>query len=112
MAFNITSWSRRGRDFARGAPPPRGSIEYVAVGDMWMPEPPRRGPAPARAAAPSPSRAPAAAPPAPGIPCKKSNVPWLLALGGAAYLGISYLACRILQRPTAVAVPDAVADDE
>jgi hypothetical protein len=109
MAFNLTSWSRRGRDFARGDPPPRGSIEYVGVGDMWMPEPPRRGPAPARAAAPSPPRVPAA--PSPSRSPEKSNVPWLLALGGAAYLGISYLACRILQRPTAVAVPDAVADD-
>lgn len=109
MAFNLTSWSRRGRDFARGDPPPRGSIEYVGVGDMWMPEPPRRGPAPARAAAPSPPRVPAAT--SPSRSPEKSNVPWLLALGGAAYLGISYLACRILQRPTAVAVPDAVADD-
>jgi hypothetical protein len=26
------------RNFARGAPPPPGSIEYVAVGDMWDPE--------------------------------------------------------------------------
>jgi hypothetical protein len=38
MAFNITSWGKRGRDFGRGAPPPPGSIEYVAVGDMWDPE--------------------------------------------------------------------------
>jgi hypothetical protein len=41
LAFNVTSWSRAGRDFGRGAPPPRGSIEYVAVGDMWQAEPPR-----------------------------------------------------------------------
>lgn len=26
------------RNFARGAPPPPGSIEYLAVGDMWYPE--------------------------------------------------------------------------
>ncbi len=26
------------RNFARGAPPPPGSIEYVAVGDMWDPQ--------------------------------------------------------------------------
>jgi hypothetical protein len=35
MAFNITSWSRGGRDFGRGAPPPAGSVEWAAVGDMW-----------------------------------------------------------------------------
>ena len=38
MAFNITSWGKGGRDFGRGAPPPPGSIEYIAVGDMWDPE--------------------------------------------------------------------------
>lgn len=26
------------KNFARGAPPPPGSIEYIAVGDMWDPE--------------------------------------------------------------------------
>ena len=41
MAFNISSWGRKGRDFGRGAPPPKGSIEWIAVGDMWQPEPPR-----------------------------------------------------------------------
>jgi len=40
MAFNLSSWSRSGRDFGRGSPPPRGSIEWVAVGDMFYPEPP------------------------------------------------------------------------
>ena len=29
------------RNWARGAPPPRGSIEYVGVGDMFEPEPSR-----------------------------------------------------------------------
>lgn len=33
MAFNLTSWSRTGRDFGRGAPPPPGSVEYAASGD-------------------------------------------------------------------------------
>jgi len=42
MAFNITSWGRRGRGFGRGEPPPRGSIEWIAVGDMWEPAPPPR----------------------------------------------------------------------
>jgi hypothetical protein len=40
MAFNLSSWCRRGRDYGRGSPPPRGSIEWVAVGDMFYPEPP------------------------------------------------------------------------
>jgi hypothetical protein len=35
MAFNVTSWKRTGRDFGRGSPPPRGSFEWAAVGDMW-----------------------------------------------------------------------------
>jgi hypothetical protein len=46
MGFNITSWGQDGRDFGRGAPPPKGSLEYIAVGSMWTPEPPpnpRRG---------------------------------------------------------------------
>jgi hypothetical protein len=42
MAFNITSWGRSGRGFGRGDPPPRGSIEWIAVGDMWEPAPPPR----------------------------------------------------------------------
>lgn len=42
MGFNITSWSKDGRDFGRGAPPPKGSIEYIAVGSMWSPHPPPR----------------------------------------------------------------------
>jgi hypothetical protein len=43
MSFNITSWSKRDRDFGRGTPPPRGSIEYAGVGDMWEPEPSSTG---------------------------------------------------------------------
>jgi len=46
MAFNITSWGKKGRNYGRGAPPPRGSIEYIAVGDMWQAEPPRPCPLP------------------------------------------------------------------
>ena len=41
MAFNITRFKKMGRDWARGAPPPRGSIEYVGVGDMFMEEQPK-----------------------------------------------------------------------
>ena len=40
MGFNITRFKTMGRDWARGSPPPRGSIEYVGVGDMFMEEPP------------------------------------------------------------------------
>jgi hypothetical protein len=36
MAFNITSWGKSSRDFARGAPPPPGSFEWAAVGDVWQ----------------------------------------------------------------------------
>ena len=39
MGFNVTRFKTMGRDWARGSPPPRGSIEYVGVGDMFMPEP-------------------------------------------------------------------------
>lgn len=42
MGFNITSWGQDSRNFGRGAPPPRGSIEYVAVGSMWTADPPKR----------------------------------------------------------------------
>lgn len=39
MGFNVTRFKTMGRDWARGSPPPRGSIEYVGVGDMFMPAP-------------------------------------------------------------------------
>jgi phage FluMu protein gp41 len=42
MAFNITSWGKKGRNFGRGSSPPRGSIEWIAVGDMWQAAPPAR----------------------------------------------------------------------
>jgi hypothetical protein len=32
MGFNVSRWKRTGRDWSRGTPPPRGSIEYVGVG--------------------------------------------------------------------------------
>jgi hypothetical protein len=41
MAFDLRSWSQKGRNYGRGAPPPRGSIEWIAVGDMWEKNPPR-----------------------------------------------------------------------
>lgn len=111
MAFNITSWSRRGRDFARGEPPPRGSIEYVGVGDMWQAAPPPR-----RAPAPAPIPRPISPPPKPTVSAPaaraSSPVPYLV-LGGAAYLGISYLRYRLRRPPSAaaVAVPDAHQED-
>ena len=39
MGFAITSWRKEGRDWGRGSSPPRGSIEWIAVGDMWQAEP-------------------------------------------------------------------------
>jgi hypothetical protein len=120
MAFNITTWSRKGRDYGRGAPPPRGSIEYAGVGDMFMPTPPTaRAPQTAQGAArrPPPQAAPArpapAAPAAPVAPATRrtSVTPWYLALGGAAYLGITYLLHR-QPRKTTVAVPDACTEVE
>ena len=41
MGFNVTRFKKMGRDWARGEPPPRGHIEYVGVGDMFMEEPPK-----------------------------------------------------------------------
>ena len=38
MGFNVTRLKQTGRGWGRGDPPPRGSIEYVAVGDMFEPE--------------------------------------------------------------------------
>ena len=40
MGFNVTRFKKMGRDWARGTPPPRGSIEYAGVGDMFMAEVP------------------------------------------------------------------------
>lgn len=40
MGFNVTSWGQKGRSWGRGSSPPRGSIEWIAVGDMWDPNPP------------------------------------------------------------------------
>ena len=114
MAFNITTWGKKGRDFGRGEPPPRGSIEYVGVGDMFMPAPPPRAAA-ATPRAPSPPRpsspVPRAAVASPSPRGGTGATPYLLALGGAACLGISYLVHR---RPKAVvvAVPDACREEE
>jgi hypothetical protein len=41
VGFNVTRFKKMGRDWARGEPPPRGHIEYVGVGDMFMEEPPK-----------------------------------------------------------------------
>jgi hypothetical protein len=107
MAFNLTSWSKRGRDFGRGEPPPRGSIEYAGVGDMWLPEPPR--PRPAAPQTSAPQAAPAAPRQAP-VPEKTKRPslagPVLLAAGGAAVLGLAHL-LKKRSHPVRVAVPDA-----
>jgi hypothetical protein len=41
VAFNITRLKVTNRDWARGEPPPCGSIEWAGVPDMFEPEPPR-----------------------------------------------------------------------
>lgn len=100
MAFNITSWGRGGRDFSRGEPPPRGSIEYAGVPDMFLAGPPAR-------AAGGPAAVPRGPAPARG---RSIAGPALAVLGGAVLLGgIS----RLLRRPrrTTVAVPDALQDE-
>lgn len=109
MAFNITSWSKTGRDYGRGEPPPRGSIEYVGVGDMFQPAPPAR-PAPKAAAAPVAPPRPAP-PPASPPPRKPLSGTILLAAGGAAYLGLRYLVTRPRPATPAVAVPDALEEE-
>ena len=38
MAFNITSFKSVSSDWSRGEPPPRGSFEWVGVGDMFSGE--------------------------------------------------------------------------
>ena len=106
MAFNITSWGSKGRNFGRGAPPPRGSIEYVAVGDMWQAEPPRRSEAATVAA----NKTPDATPPTP-TDKKPSNVPLYLAAAGVGYLGIAWLMRKVTRRKTTVAVPDAYREE-
>ena len=61
MAFNITTWSRKSRNYGRGEPPPRGSLEYAGVGDMFMPAPPApRAPRTAPGAGRQPPAPPAA----------------------------------------------------
>ena len=41
MGFNIPLFKTMGRGWGRGSPPPRGSIEWAGVADMWEPDPPR-----------------------------------------------------------------------
>jgi hypothetical protein len=118
MAFNITTWSRKGRDYGRGSPPPRGSIEYAGVGDMFMPRPPApRAPRTAQGAGrqpPAPPASPArSTPTVPAAPAarRSSATPWYLALGGVAYLGLTYLLHR-QPKQTTVAVPDAYTEED
>lgn len=40
MGFSLFRLRKSGRDWSRGDPPPRGSIEYVGVGDMFDAPPP------------------------------------------------------------------------
>jgi len=90
VAFNITSWSKKGRNFARGEPPPPGSVEYAGVGDMAMPRP-------ARSTSP-PRGAPASVAPAPAAEVDHQNSILRAVAVGATVIGgailVSHLACR------------------
>ena len=107
MAFNLTSLSKTGRNFARGEPPPRGSVEYAGVGDMFAPAPPRPAPAapPPRAAAPAPAA------PAPEAP--RPAPVGRLVVAGLACAGVALAATLLTRRrgedgeKPRVAVPDA-----
>jgi hypothetical protein len=111
MAFNLTSLSKTRRNFARGEPPPRGSLEYVGVGDMFAPSPPRPAPAapPPRAAAPAPAA------PAPAAP-QPAGVGRLVA-AGLACAGVALAATLLTRRrdeddqKPRVAVPDAYPEE-
>lgn len=91
MAFNITSWSKRGRNFGRGAPPPPGSVEYAGVGGtlFYGTRPPT----------PTPTSAPA------GEGSRLPRVAAVAALAGAASLLAAGLVSR-LRSPEPEDVPD------
>lgn len=102
MAFNITSLGQKGRNFARGEPPPRGSVEYAGVGDMFDP-----GPAPRPVAPPAPAPA---TPPPPASPVGR------LVVAGLACAGAAYAASLLLRRRgeparPRVGVPDAYPEE-
>lgn len=100
MGFSLLQWKESGRDWSRGEPPPRGSVEYAGLPDVFQP-PPRASssgnvPPPPRPAAPPPPPTPRPAPPPEAATPKSgrgSGVAWLLGAAGAAYL-----ASRLLDR--------------
>jgi hypothetical protein len=83
VAFNLTSWSRKGRDFGRGTPPPVGSVEWAGVGGPLFYGP--RAPSP-------PDPAPTAAPT--GGRSALPKVAAFAALAGVASLAVAGLASR------------------
>lgn len=40
MGFSLLRWKKSGRDWSRGEPPPRGSVEYCGVPEVFQPAPP------------------------------------------------------------------------
>jgi hypothetical protein len=109
MAFNLTSLSQKGRNFARGEPPPRGSVEYAGVGDMFVPASPKPTAPPPRAAAPTPA-APAHEAPRPASVSR-------LVVAGLACAGVALAATLLTRRrgedeqKPRVAVPDAYPEE-
>lgn len=116
MGFSLLRWRNSGRSWSRGEPPPRGSVEYCGVPEVFQP-PPRAAsssgagvPTPTAAKPPAPTPA-AARPPAPTPTAARSPAPtptptdppgtgggsgvlWLLGAAGAAYLGARWLESR------------------
>lgn len=44
MGFSLFRWRNSGRDWSRGEPPPRGSVEYCGVPDAFQPPPKQTSP--------------------------------------------------------------------
>ncbi len=44
MGFSLFRWKNSGRDWSRGEPPPRGSVEYCGVPDAFQPPPKQTSP--------------------------------------------------------------------
>jgi hypothetical protein len=40
VGFSLLRWKKSGRDWSRGEPPPRGSVEYCGVPELFQPAPP------------------------------------------------------------------------
>jgi hypothetical protein len=105
MGFSLLRWKKSGRDWSRGEPPPRGSVEYCGVPEVFQPAPraassagaksPPTPPAPAPAKPLEPSPRASSTPPAnPPKPEGRPGLAWLLGAAGVTYLGARWLEYR------------------